>query len=76
MQRSKETRIFTRKITKTLLHPEDSNFRISDSQKQEGITKKKGLEEKLILEYLHLLGIKPFFLVYVVIHVIILDIRL
>ena len=33
---------FTRKITKTLLHPEDSDFIISDSRKQEGLKKKKG----------------------------------
>jgi hypothetical protein len=43
MQRqSKETRSFTRKITETLLHPEDSYFIINDSQKQEGLKKKKG----------------------------------
>jgi hypothetical protein len=46
MQRqSKQTRSFTRKITGTLLHREDSNFRISDSQKQEGLKKKKDSEE-------------------------------
>jgi hypothetical protein len=46
MQRqSEETRSFTRKITGTLLHPEDSDFRINDSQKQEGLKKKKDSEE-------------------------------
>jgi hypothetical protein len=46
MQRqSEEKRGFTRKITETLLHPEDSDFRIHDSRKQEGLKKKKGLEE-------------------------------
>jgi hypothetical protein len=46
MQRqSEETNFFTRKITKTLLHPEDSYFKINDSKKQEGLKKKKGSEE-------------------------------
>jgi hypothetical protein len=44
-RQSEETRSFTRKITKTLLHPEDSNFRINDSQKQAGLKKKKDSKE-------------------------------
>jgi hypothetical protein len=43
MQRqSEETRSFKRKITETFLHVEDSDFRINDSQKKEGLKKKKG----------------------------------
>jgi len=46
MQRQSEEKIsFIGKITWTLLHLEDSNFRINDSQKQEGLKKKKGSEE-------------------------------
>jgi hypothetical protein len=44
-RQSEETRSFTRKITETLLHPEDSDFKISDSQKQEGLKKNKGSKE-------------------------------
>jgi hypothetical protein len=45
MQRqSEETLISIRKIIETL-HPEDSYFRISESQKQEGLKKKKGSKE-------------------------------
>ena len=59
----------TRKITGTLLHREDFDFRINDSQKQTGLMKKKDSED------IQLLGIKLSFLVYVI-HVIILDIKL
>jgi hypothetical protein len=46
MQRQlEETRSFTGKITGTLLHLEDSDFRINDSQKQAGLRKKKDSEE-------------------------------
>jgi hypothetical protein len=40
-----ETRSFTRKITGTLLHLEESYFKISDSQKQAGLGMKKDSEE-------------------------------
>ena len=52
----------TGKITGTLLHLEDSNFRINNTQKQP-------------LKYLQLLGIKLYFFVYVM-HVIIFDIKM
>jgi hypothetical protein len=46
MQReSEETRSFTGKITRTLLHLEDLDFKISDIQNQEDLMKKKDLEE-------------------------------
>jgi hypothetical protein len=46
MQRqSEETRSFTGKITRTLLHLEDLDFKISDIQKQVDLMKKKDLEE-------------------------------
>jgi hypothetical protein len=46
MQRqSKETRISIRKITEILIYPKDSVFKINDSQKQEGLKKKKASEE-------------------------------
>jgi hypothetical protein len=66
---------FTGKITGTLLHLEDSDFRINNSQKQAGLTKTKDLEEQLPLKYLQLLGIKLYFFVYVM-HVIIFDIKM
>jgi hypothetical protein len=46
MQRqSEEIRSFTRKIIGTLLHLEDLDFRMSDSQKQVGLRKKKDSKE-------------------------------
>jgi hypothetical protein len=63
----------TRKIIGTLLHREDSDFRINN--RQIGLRKKKDSEEKLLSEDLQLPGIKLSFLVYVM-HVIILDIKL
>jgi hypothetical protein len=65
----------TGKITGTLLHLEDSDFRINNTQKQAGLTKTKDLEEQLPLKYLQLLGIKLYFFVYVM-HVIIFDIKM
>jgi hypothetical protein len=73
MKQSKGIGIFTRKIIGTLLHREDSDFRIKN--RQIGLRRKKDSEEKLISEDLELLGIKLYFLVYVM-HVIILDINL
>jgi hypothetical protein len=63
----------TRKITRTLLHREDSDFIINNQQI--GLGKKKDSEEQLLSEDLQLPGIKLSFLVYVM-HVIILDIKL
>jgi hypothetical protein len=46
MQRQlEETRSFTGKITGTLLHLEELDFKISDSQKHVGLRMKKDLEE-------------------------------
>jgi hypothetical protein len=70
MQRQlEETRRFTGKITRTLLHLEYYVFRINDSKKQEGLKKKKDSEDH------QLPGVKLSFLAYVL-HVIILDIKL
>jgi hypothetical protein len=62
-----------RKITGTLLHQEDSDFRIN--KRQIGLKKKKDSFEHLLSEDLQLPGIKLYFLVYVM-HVIILYIKL
>jgi hypothetical protein len=62
-----------RKITGTLLHQDDSDFRINN--RQIGLKKKKDSQEHLLLEDIQLPGIKLYFLVYVM-HVIILDIKL
>jgi hypothetical protein len=64
---------YTRNITGTLLYQEDSDFIINN--RQIGLKKKNDSLENLLLEYLQILGIKPYFLVYVM-HVIILDIKL
>jgi hypothetical protein len=65
----------TKKITRTLLHQEDSDFKINDRQKNISLRKKKDSYECLLLEDIQLLGIKLSFFVYVM-HVIILDIKM
>jgi hypothetical protein len=47
-RQQEEARSFTRKIKRTLLHLEGSDFRISESQKQAGLKKKKDSEECLL----------------------------
>jgi hypothetical protein len=64
---------YTRKITGTLLHQEDSDFRINNQQI--GLKKKNDSQEHLLSEDPQLPGIKLYSLVYVM-HVIILDIKL
>jgi hypothetical protein len=60
MKQSKGIGRFTRKIIGTLLHREDSDFRIKNQQI--GLRKKKDSEKKLISEDLELPCIKLHFL--------------
>jgi hypothetical protein len=64
---------YRKKIIGTLLHREDSYFRIN--KQQIGLEKKKDSQDLFLSKYPQLPGIKLYFLVYVM-HVIILDIKL